>query len=69
MVNIILPVISNFENYANFIKSSKRKDVTFFVGVTKEGESFFSKSKFEIKLSVSFAVVYVFSTFVNKYIF
>lgn len=51
MVNIILPVISNFENYANFIKSSKRKDVTFFVGVTKEGESFFSKSKF-VKLYI-----------------
>ena len=46
MNNIILPLNSEFEKAAEFIKSVKRKDCTFFVGITSEGKGKIKPSKY-----------------------
>ncbi len=46
MNNIILPLKSDFEAAAAFIKSVKRKDCTFFVGITSEGKDKIKASKY-----------------------
>lgn len=45
MNNIILPLKNDFEAAAAFIKSIKRKDCTFFVGVTSDGKGKIKASK------------------------
>lgn len=45
MVNILLPVIENFEEAEQFIKSVKRSDCLFLVGTTPKAKDFFKKSK------------------------
>lgn len=46
MNQIILPVISDFEQTAQWLKQTKLKNTTYYVGVTAEGKDFFKKSKF-----------------------
>lgn len=46
MNQIILPVISDFEQTAQWLKETKLKNTTYYVGVTAEGKDYFKKSKF-----------------------
>lgn len=46
MNNIILPVVSDCEKAAEFIKSIKRKDCTFYVGLTSENSTKIKSSKY-----------------------
>lgn len=45
MNQIILPVISDFEQTSKWLKSTKIKDTIFYIGVTAEGKNFFKNSK------------------------
>lgn len=45
MNNIILPVTSDFEQTAQWLKTIKIKNTTFYVGVTSKGKEFFKNSK------------------------
>lgn len=45
MNNIILPVVSDFEQTAQWLKSTKLKDTIYYVGVTAEGKEYFKRSK------------------------
>lgn len=46
MNNVILPVISNFEQAAQWLKSTKIKNTTYYVGVTADGKNYFKNSKY-----------------------
>lgn len=45
MNQIILPVVSDFEQASQWIKSMKLKQTVYYVGVTSDGKDFFTNSK------------------------
>lgn len=45
MNNIILPVTADFEQTAQWLKSTKLKNTTYYIGVTADGKNFFKPSK------------------------
>lgn len=52
MINIIVPVVEDAENFAKFIGENKSKDAVFFVGITENMKKKFSVKGKNIKVFV-----------------